>query len=191
MCFSFPKYTGFRSNRKIKRNGGVALLSKSYLNPTRTRWKVIEHLELVGTTLAIPGRGLIDAISVYCPKGDATIAYLEAIVNTSNEFIIAGDLNAHHETWENTKKSNRCGIGLHNLILSNTGVNLVTPHDLGARINPRSGRKATIDLMVTSNRLKKDAELKTGSFVDSDHLPVIATLNNMVTVPGWRNGTPW
>ena len=149
LCYSFPKYTVFRSDRVTKRNGGVALLVKSYLNPARSRRKDINHLEIVGATIAIPGIGPIDAISVYCPKGDATVADLEVLPSRD--------------------------MGKHNLVM---------PYELGTRVNPRSGEKTTIDLMLTSHGLKMDAELKTGCSMDSDHLSVIATLNNMITVPG-------
>nr|CAH0103241.1 unnamed protein product [Daphnia galeata] len=54
---------------------------------------------------------------------------------------------------------------------------LITPKDLGTRIDPCSGHRSTIDLIITSTSLALNATTFLGPYTGSDHLPIITTLN--------------
>jgi Endonuclease-reverse transcriptase len=58
---------------------------------------------------------------------------------------------------------------------------LITPKELGTRVNPSTGSTSTIDLTMVSSDLALDAEVKVGPYIGSDHLPVHLTLNLLPT----------
>lgn len=55
---------------------------------------------------------------------------------------------------------------------------LLTPRDLNPRIDSRSSKKSTLDLMITLNYFALNHEIKTSPHWSSDHIPVIFTLFN-------------
>lgn len=182
--FSFPNYIIFRRDRE-SRSGGVALLVRTNLNPQPLKSKGINKLEWVGAKIKTQQAGDIDVISVYCPKGDATRSDLNELLTTRKELIVAGDLNAHHPSWEITQRSNKCGEALNQIISDNQKLALVTPFDLGTRIHPTTAKTTTIDLLIASPSLAFQAETRLESYCGSDHLPIVTSLN--LDIPIQRN----
>ncbi|KAK2709141.1 hypothetical protein QYM36_012960 [Artemia franciscana] len=54
---------------------------------------------------------------------------------------------------------------------------LITPIDLGTRLNPLNGKTSNIDLIIASLDLSVDFEVVIPSPFDSDHFPVMSVLN--------------
>ncbi|GFU60721.1 RNA-directed DNA polymerase from mobile element jockey [Trichonephila clavipes] len=97
------------------------------------------------------------------------------ILNSGNNLIIAGDLNAAHKTWNNTR-SNNFGFRLKRIIQNypNARINaLYTPTHINSRSRP-GVRDSIIDLAVFKNiSFNYDRVI---DYLCSDHLPVIFTL---------------
>jgi hypothetical protein len=98
-------------------------------------------------------------------------------LSTTHPFILAGDLNAHHHLWESSPTENAAGKSVGNALIESPDALLITPMDLGTRINPSSGKLSTIDLIITSPALALNSKIVRGPYCGSDHLPVITTLN--------------
>jgi hypothetical protein len=65
------------------------------------------------------------------------------------------------------------GKSIGNALIKSPDALLITPMDLGTRINPSSGKLSTIDLIITSSVFA----LVLCPYCGSDRFPVITTLN--------------
>ncbi|GFX17455.1 RNA-directed DNA polymerase from mobile element jockey [Trichonephila clavipes] len=93
-----------------------------------------------------------------------------------NNLIIAGDLNAAHKTWNNTR-SNNFGFRLKIIIQNYPNARIVAPYT-PTHINSRSRpgvRDSIIDLAVFKN-IPFNYDIRVIDDLCSDHLPVILTL---------------
>ncbi|KAI9552662.1 hypothetical protein GHT06_020533 [Daphnia sinensis] len=62
---------------------------------------------------------------------------------------------------------------------------LITPFDLGTRIDPSMGKPSTINLTFTSSTMATSASIEKGPYLGSDHLPLTIALN---TIPARKTG---
>ncbi|GFV07657.1 RNA-directed DNA polymerase from mobile element jockey [Trichonephila clavipes] len=93
-----------------------------------------------------------------------------------NNLTIAGDLNAAHKTWNNTRSSN-FGFRLKRIIQNYPNARIVAPYT-PTHINSRSRpgvRDSIIDLAVFKN-IPFNYDIRVIDDLCSDHLPVILTL---------------
>ncbi|GFW37338.1 RNA-directed DNA polymerase from mobile element jockey [Trichonephila clavipes] len=99
-----------------------------------------------------------------------------ALKNGRNNLIIAGDLNAAHKTWNNTR-SNNFGFRFKRIIQNFPNARIVAPYT-PTHINSRSRpgvRDSIIDLAVLKN-IPFNYDIRVIDDLCSDHLPVILTL---------------
>jgi hypothetical protein len=54
---------------------------------------------------------------------------------------------------------------------------LLTPHNLGTRIDPSTGKPTTIDLTLASSSLANSSNITTNQHMCIDHLPLTILLN--------------
>ena len=139
----------FRKDRLSgHKGGGVAILVHNSIHCVPFLPPSFHLIETVGVTIQTEEIGRIDVISAYCPNGDAARADLSAAFQNilvsprSPNFIIGGDLNAHHSTWEPGRSHNNCGNTLSSLISEMPGLVLVTPFNLCAC--PLTGKLSSI-----------------------------------------------
>jgi hypothetical protein len=78
--------------------------------------------------------------SVYSPRGDCTAEEINLLLPPQLPFIVAGDFNAHHSLWESNSTENLAGKSIFAAITDHPDATIITPKDLGTRINPSSGR---------------------------------------------------
>ncbi|GFV99546.1 RNA-directed DNA polymerase from mobile element jockey [Trichonephila clavipes] len=98
------------------------------------------------------------------------------ILNSGNNLIIVGDLNAAHKTWNNTR-SNNFGFRLKRIIQNYRNARIVAPYT-PTHINPRSRpgvRDSIIDLAVFKN-IPFNYDIRVIDDLCLDHLPVLLTL---------------
>ncbi|GFS81366.1 probable RNA-directed DNA polymerase from transposon X-element [Trichonephila clavipes] len=98
------------------------------------------------------------------------------ILNSGQNIIIAGDLNAAHRTWSNAR-SNAFGYALRKIVNKKSNVRIVAPHT-PTHINASSrpgARDSIIDLAVLKN-IPFNHDIRVTDDLESDHLPVILTL---------------
>ncbi|GFV95885.1 probable RNA-directed DNA polymerase from transposon X-element [Trichonephila clavipes] len=117
------------------------------------------------------------------------------ILNSGQNIIIAGDLNATHRTWSNAR-SNAFGYALRKIVNNKLNVRIVAPHT-PTQINASSrpgARDSIIDLAVLKN-IPFNHDIRIIDDLESDHLPVILTLytgSALIKIPdqlstNWEN----
>ncbi|GFX89233.1 probable RNA-directed DNA polymerase from transposon X-element [Trichonephila clavipes] len=117
------------------------------------------------------------------------------ILNSGQNIIIAGDLNAAHRTWSNAR-SNAFGYALRKLVNNKSNVRIVAPHT-PTHINASSrlgARDSIIHLAVLKN-IPFNHDIRVIDDLESDHLPVILTLytgSALIKIPdqlstNWEN----
>ena len=111
------------------------------------------------------------------PRGDCQAEEFTSLVSNSPPFILAGDLTAHHSLWESNAPENLAGKAIATTLIDSPEVSLITPKDLGTRINPSSGHRSTIDLIFSSPALSLNSSTILGPYLGSDHLPIFTTIN--------------
>ena len=169
---SFKSYNILRRDRITRGGGGVALLIHKSLRFSQTDFPSTENLETIGATISTQS-GLVDVVSTYCPHGDCSEEELNDLIGSlKDDFILAGDFNAHHPLWERHSRPNRCGRAIADALSDEPNLSLITPKDLGTREHPSTGHKSTIDLLLSSSALSLDAAIRIGPHIGSDHLPV-------------------
>lgn len=93
--------------------------------------------------------------------------------------LIIGDLNAHHPLWEtkpNSKLTTEIGRSVFDFLNSKSEI-LLTPPGQTIRIDSKTGKNSTKDLIIASPNLSH-LEINTGVYLNSDHLPIIKFNNN-------------
>ena len=146
---SFSCYEAVRHDRIGQAGGGVAVLVHSSLRGYFTQLSLPEspNIETVGITIYTT-EGPIDIVSAYCPHGDCTVDELTSFFESlQNEFFVGGDFNAHHVQWEsNCQAANRGGNSISFALSDLPDIALLTPPDLGTRVDDRDAHTSTIDL---------------------------------------------
>jgi exonuclease III len=173
----FKAYNILKKNRPDRPGGGVAILVNKQLSFNPIPLTPHDSVEAIGVSILSRNNSYSDFISAYAPKGDCDMLDVSEFFNRPNPVVIGGDFNGHHPMWETNALANKAGKTIFESILNSNDVCLVTPIDLGTRIDPASGKLSTIDLTLTSSVLAISASIKTGPDLGSDHIPIILTLN--------------
>ncbi|KAK2703347.1 hypothetical protein QYM36_018140 [Artemia franciscana] len=170
-----------RWDRKTGPGGGLMTLVKDNIP-----FKIVHDFT--------PGKNEIGIISVKEDGTDNWISVINYYNRTATDFdfkqfkeafqkckerkIIAGDFNLHNPMWDSTSSPNHNSSLLADFITDPQNmVCLITPIDLGTRLNPLNGKTSTIDLTIASLDLSVDFEVVIPSPFDSDHFPVMSVLN--------------
>ncbi|XP_045137993.1 uncharacterized protein LOC123520125 [Portunus trituberculatus] len=114
--------------------------------------------------------------------------------------LIMGDFNAHHTCWEpdlSPHHHNTSGNALFQALLDLTHVSLLSPPGLATRFHPHTGAASVLDLFLGDPTFK-DSTFRTGPYMGSDHLPLLASLPQVSPqpqpgcMPRWRlNSSGW
>ena len=112
--------TATQLDRTTSGGGGVLVAVHRDLMPRRLPHFKLDIIEAVGVEISTSA-GPVLFIAAYCPHQvnarDGSAAKLKSdiqkLTRRTAKFIIAGDLNAKHEAWGNTRR-NRNGVILHN-----------------------------------------------------------------------------
>ena len=173
----FRSYHILKKDRAQRMGGGVALLIHKSVQFLPLKCYSSDTVEAIGATILTKNTGNIDVISVYVPKGNCDTEEVKALFNVQNKFIIAGDFNAHHDIWERDCTRNRSGQAIADTLFEHPDAHLITPKDLGTRVNPSNAKLSTIDLIFASASLALSASISLGPYMGSDHLPIITDFN--------------
>lgn len=134
-------------------------------------------LEAIGFEVST-SRGLITIIAAYCPKqtriqdGTSTLLRrdLAKLTRRQAKLIIAGDINARHEMWGNSRR-NRNGVVLAEDYEAGH-YNILAPES-PTRIS-RSGIHSVLDIFITN--IGTDNIPVVFNELSSDHFPVVLTV---------------
>ena len=128
---TFNAYNCTKLDRLEQRGGGDAILShKSLAIPPLDITPAIVAFEAVGVSVQSLEYGLIDVISVYCPKGACSVQDVSLLFHRPDRpCIIGGDFNGHCHMWKSNSRSNRCGRSITSALKQLPDFTLVTPKD--------------------------------------------------------------
>lgn len=167
--FSLSGYRVYRCDRATY-GGGVAIAIRSHLNHIQLPTYRTNNIENVSVELKLSNRVVV-LTAVYSPKYDNKFKEdIRKITPSDKEFIICGDLNAKHSSW-NCTRANTSGNVLFNLQLSS---NFFIYHPADPTRYPQSmnGSPTTIDLMLTNSNFLISPLFSHESILPSDHVPV-------------------
>lgn len=173
----FKSYHILKKNRPNRIGGGVAILVHKALQFQPLEITTSTTVEAIGVKIFCQNQEEINFVSAYVPRGYCGIEDIVPLLHHPNEFVTAGDFNGHHGTWETDTRPNKAGRSINEALIEEHNACIITPIDLGTRVDPSSGKNSTIDLTFTSPGLAATATIKLGPYLGSDHFPVITTLN--------------
>ena len=118
-------------------------------------------------------------MNVYNPK--CTLSereFMHYFQQLSINYVILGDFNAHHPSWEPSRTSaNVSGNIIEKIITDlNNNIALATPPDLPTHTNITNGKTSTIDLIFCPPRYLPHINSLTLGDIGSDHTPIMSVL---------------
>ncbi|GFX32592.1 RNA-directed DNA polymerase from mobile element jockey [Trichonephila clavipes] len=117
------------------------------------------------------------------------------ILNSGQNIIIAGDLNAAHRTWKNAR-SNAFGYALPKIVNNKSNVRIVAPHSpTHINASSRAGARDSITDLAVLKNIPFNQDIRVIDDLESDHLPVILILytgSALIKIPdqlstNWEN----
>ena len=151
-------------------------------------------LEIQAIKILLSHNNNLCLFSCYCPHPRVTLAdelihYLSQCNNTDKK-IICGDFNVRHTQWDSNGNTNNIATSFQSFIQTSDLV-LVTPRDLNTRYDLNDNNYSTLDLTLVSAAYTDKIEIKTGSHLGSDHLPVLIDLELNPNVTPIRRRPKW
>lgn len=176
-------YTVIRKDRNNQIGGGLAVCIKKDIQHKKInlndRYK--DKIEVLGIKTSYK-RNWLNILLIYNP---CNVIEAEELEYYSDQIrhpkLIIGDFNAHHPLWnENTnqRQTNTTGTNITKW-LSQNNVLLLTPRNLITRIDPKTAKESTLDLVFGSPALSH-LQIKSASHQISDHLPIIIMDNTYI-----------
>ncbi|EFX62081.1 hypothetical protein DAPPUDRAFT_337474 [Daphnia pulex] len=169
-----------RKDRPNRLGGGVAILISKSLQFSPITHNPPDTIEAIGASILFKNNQHIDFTSIYIPRANCETEEIEAMLDRSNPYLLGGDFNGHHPLWESNATVNKAGKSVYEALINDQDACLITPPNLGTRLDPVSGKASTIDLTITAASIATSAKITLGPFMGSDHLPIIITLNASV-----------
>lgn len=174
--FDIKDYDIIRNDRIEQRGGGLAICIKNDIQYKKINLNELQNKNI--ETLAIKisyKRGWLHLLLIYNPCNKVNQKDMEHYINQIEKpKLIIGDFNAHHPLWNsktNQNITNITGINLFNLINQNN-ILMLTPKGQITRIDPKTGKGSTIDLVLGTPELSQ-LEVEAKIYGGSDHLPII------------------
>ena len=174
-----PGYTHYRIDRPPLQNstqnpgGGSLMLVKNTIKHSEVQVNNNSEIEIIGIRI-----GNLHVFSTYVPQDKMDETTIDALLSSSQRVIIIGDLNSRHEIW-NCTTSNKNGRTLKNYLNNKSRYVLLYPDGHTHYPSNTNHNPSTIELAIVKNI--KYATIETINDLDSDHLPIILTLNNSKT----------
>lgn len=172
--FNLPGFTFIRFDRTHSGGGGVALAIKKNIKFNTQPFYQTSIIESLGIEVETDV-GWIQIIAAYCPKqcydGNGMARKfkndLAKLTRSRRKFIIACDLNAKHEAWNNCRR-NRNGC----LLADDSLLGYYTVHGPGEPtfLSP-AGVTSTIDVFLTN--MDNLSQPRAVNDLSSDHFPVL------------------
>lgn len=166
----FQNYTLLRNDRMHRSGGGVALLIHKSISFKQLPITYTSTIENLSVEVNINKRKIIVS-TAYCPKYSSNFTNdIKALTPTDKEFILLGDLNAKHVSW-NCHNNNVSGTLL-NQLQQNRNFFIYHPDSYTLYPHRRGSRPSTVDIILSN--LSLPMNLKTLDFeIPSDHRPIV------------------
>lgn len=165
--FSIPGYTIIRSDRS-RRGGGVAILVHNSFAFTIINGVAGPSCEACFIKIYSPN--IVIGVVYSPPNSGLSTNDLNIMARIGSPFLIGGDWNAVHTSWNNFR-SNKAGRILFNHMISST-YRVVHPDSFTHKMPNR--RPTTIDFFLTN--CQHDLRCEVNDRFNSDHLPVLLSV---------------
>lgn len=185
---SIPSYNIVRLDRKKRKGGGVCFIIHESIPYDLLSLNLNESDEITAIelpTVLVNGKKLVIASYYNPPNLTVKIPILDQLFSYSQNVILLGDLNAHHEIWLSSKR-NESGrivaayIEHNDLVLANTLMPTFQPLH-----NPTY--TAILDLSIMSEPVSLNVlAFYTSDSLHSDHIPFIFKLRHDGPAEGCR-----
>ena len=178
-------YNIIRQDRVNRKGGGVCLIvhkSIEYNRINTNEFKDIEHVTII--IKSIHNDKIAISSHYNPPDSKLNFDFLLFIQNLTANFILLGDLNAHHRLWGGTKINNSGSTVAK--FLGRDNLNLLNLNNLTNTYQPVEKTGSIIDLAITTNYISqrvKDFEVT--DELHSDHLTLVFT----ATCKGFSNAS--
>jgi hypothetical protein len=158
----------------------VAILISKSLQFSPITHNPPDTIEAIGASILFKNNQHIDFTSIYIPRANCETEEIEAMLDRSNPYLLGDNFNGHHPLWESNATVNKAGKSVYEALINDQDACLITPPNLGTRLEPVSGNSSTIDLTITAASIATSAKITLGPYMGSDHLLIIITLNASV-----------
>jgi hypothetical protein len=179
-----PQYTAVRKDRSTslsdKPHGGVLILIHESLSFKATNFTNLENSEANFVRLLLDDREVVVG-SFYCSprtNPDLRIADYKKLFSRNGPFVIAGDFNAKHTSWNN-EKNNKCGISLRKVCDDTLCDVSFTDHPTTI---PSVGQLSFLDLVV-SKGVAGISKPQILNELSSDHFPISFEISSNLSLP--------
>ena len=182
----FPGFTSVRRGRPGVRGGGglLTLIHHSIKFtelPTDHLFPGDSTTEHLGVAVAW-GDTTINIINIYIPPASSCPTHfrpdLSLLLNPNDTTIVMGDFNAHNAAWySSTRDAAAAGRGSAIVEAINDSNLTLLNLDFPTRL-PKSGNPSSPDLTLCSPHLALDADWTPLTTLNSDHLPIIITIDH-------------
>lgn len=170
----FHNYYLYRNDRVHARGGGVALLVHRSLKHKLLPLTATISTENLSVEVVINHRNVI-ITTAYSPRYSCNFsADMTKLTPTSKEFILLGDLNAKHTSW-NCSQNNLSGIILNNLQQTNNFF-IYSPSSPTLYPHQRNCSSSVVDIVLSNCPMRM--RLSTLEYeIPSDHRPIICSMD--------------
>ncbi|GFV63488.1 RNA-directed DNA polymerase from mobile element jockey [Trichonephila clavipes] len=159
-------------------DGGTSVYCKNNYDHNRVPLPTLQYMDAAAIEIKFNNFPPIRIVSAYArntPENNRKFPDKDflKILNSGQNIIIAGDLNATHRTGSNIA----FGYALRKIVNNKSNVRIVAPHTpTHINASSRPGRRdSIIDLAVLKN-IPFNHDIRVIDDLESDHLPVILTL---------------
>lgn len=161
-------YMLYRTDRQGRRGGGTAIYVKRDIMHSTIRSPETENIEATGIRVEMGTASPLLLYAVYCPPQKLLLDDdLNALLDTRQSVVVAGDLNAKHNLW-NSRVCNRNGKILFQYV---AGRDIAVIGPLEPTHYGTIGRPDVLDIAIMSNT-PYQYQISTVSDLSSDHNPV-------------------
>lgn len=186
VSFSLPYFKTVRLDRTEGVGGGVAIAIRSNISA-----RVLPHfrtslIEALGVEVELSGSKLI-VIAAYCPKqcsNDLKSTFnsdLSKITRFRQKFIVAGDLNARHENWNNNIRNCNGKLLFNDSLFGHYQI----CYPFEATFLSSAGYPSTLDFFLTN--LNTISQPQVHNELSSDHYPVSIEIAERLRTTGERS----
>lgn len=161
--------------------GGVGILLKKDIEHYNIIRSTYNTIECISTRIKLFGYSThITIVSIYIPPKTKTSVLEVSFKKLIEDFnhphvIIAGDINAHNNLWENHSSNDRKGQIIAEIISDSNFIVLNTGEHTHNSIKNNS--TSALDVTIISRDLIKQSTWHVGENITSDHLPTHTTIS--------------
>lgn len=175
---NLPNFFTYRQDRtkvpKKAPSGGTAILiKKNIIHNQETITTIIDS-----TSISIKlVTDIVQISSVYkSPKAPLSISDLNLLTNQDVQFIVAGDLNAKHPSW-NSRVTNTAGAALHKHMESSNSYTITAPDSPTHHSYNPLHQPEVLDIALI-NIKNRDYIITNHNELSSDHNPVVLSISD-------------